>query len=495
MPGVEIHANVVDALQRNLDVHFPAPLWSWSYNILPWLLAMLGFLFLSPSRSLLLTLGLAVAVCLTSLFSLSLGQVWLAPVIPLVGLVLCYPLWSWRRLEASMRYMVSEVDALTQEAKRFPGALPTEPVQREFNLDHVEAKIAQVQRATGRMSALRLFLENALRNQSDGLLVLDANGLVMLANPNAANYLGVTNHTTLRDAYLPDLLASWTRAQDGGWMEVLQQARSQRSVQCETRSPAGRDFLLSIAVTYSAQSHALGWVLNLTDITSLKESDQQRQELLNFLSHDMRAPQASILALLAQQPATVVQAEIATSIRGYAERTLHLASQFMQLAKAENLHAQQFSSVDMVALMHDAIDEIWPLAEQAGVRIERKIAMPEAWLNGDANLLCRALINLLSNAIKHSPRGGTVKCILARCDHGVCCAIHDQGAGIAAQDLPRLFQRFSRLDNAQDKAGAGLGLALVKMVAQKHGGQVEVSSSAELGSCFSILLPLIGDNL
>lgn len=489
MAGVEISANVVDALQRNIDIHFPDADLIALYNTLPWLLAMVAFLFWTPRHSLQLTLGLSIGLGLMSLLGLRFGQVWLAPSVPLMGLLLCYPLWSWRRLEASMRYMAEEVATLTQEAARFPGALPAQDALPRITVDKVEARIAEVQRATKRMAALRLFVEDALRNQSDGLVVVDAQGTVLLANPNAADYLGVASPALMRNKSLLDSLAHWPCNDEQGWLHWLQQARAGRSVQCETQSADGRDFLISTVVTHTENAHELGWVLNITNITQLKEADRQRQELLNFLSHDMRAPQASILALLSQRPGD----ELLDKIAGYAERTLHLASQFMQLARAESLHGQHKQQVDIVAVMHDAIDEMWPLAEARHIRIERKILTAEALLLGDPSLLCRALVNLLSNAIKHSPVGGVVECSVVQQGSMVCCAIRDQGVGIAREDLPRLFRRFSRLENAQDGVGAGLGLALVKMVAEKHGGSASVNSVLGQGSCFNVFLPVLSE--
>lgn len=492
MSGVEIHANIIDALLNGIDIRVSSTGQQLLYNTLPWLLAMLSFLFLSPRYTLIVTGSLAAGVLLLSAFSLRVGQIWLPPSAALLGLSLCYPLWSWRRLEASMNFMRGEVAALNREALRLPGVLPDVSSAETMLLDPVAAQIIEVRDATERMENWRHFVEDVLRNQSDGLLMVDEQGRILLANPNAAGFLGYAATAALRSKNLEETLARFPCTQEGGWGKLIRQAKGESVVQAETHTGAGQDLLVSIIATRSELNRPVGWVINFTDITGLKEAERQRQQMLDFLSHDMRAPQASILALLqseSERP-TAEHAALHEKVAAHARRTLHLANQFMQLSRAENLRSDQFEELDLATLMHDAVDEIWPQAEAARIRIQRDFLLDEASVSGEPRLLFRALVNLLSNAVKHSPAESTVRCVLRRQGDEYRCEVVDQGDGIAAEDLSRIFQRFIRLENAKRRDGAGLGLALVDMVARKHRGRIEVASRLGKGSRFSLCLPI-----
>jgi PAS domain S-box-containing protein len=493
MAGVEIHANIIDALLNHIDVRLSASGMQLAYAVLPWFLAMISFLYFGPRQALTMTAGLGLGVILMSVLSLRFGQIWLPPSAALMGLALCYPLWSWRRLEASMGFMRGEVFALNREASRLPGVLPEVSAESNMTMvDPVAAQIIEVHEATERMESWRHFVEDVLRNQSDGLLMVDGQGRILLANPNAAAFLGYGATAALRSKPLDETLARFPCAQAGGWASMIQQAQGDYVVQAETHTKQGQDLLVSIIATRSELNRPVGWVINLTDISRLKDSERQRQQMLDFLSHDMRAPQASILALLQSENERPSESHGALheKIAANAQRTLHLANQFMQLSRAENLRAEQLEELDLVTLMHDAIDEVWPQAEAARIKIQRDFLLSDATVSGEPRLLFRALVNLLSNAIKHSPAESTIRCVLRRQGEDFRCEIIDHGEGIRAEDLPRIFQRFIRLENAKHHDGAGLGLALVDMVVRKHRGRIEVASKLGKGSRFSLCLPM-----
>jgi signal transduction histidine kinase len=214
-------------------------------------------------------------------------------------------------------------------------------------------------------------------------------------------------------------------------------------------------------------------------------------ELLRFLSHDMRSPQASILALLemsGSQRDGLDDAERLARIGTYARRTLALADDFVNIARAETLGLAALGDVNLADIAHEASDEAWALATSRRIDLVRSIA-DEAWVRGDIALLRRALYNLLDNAIKYSPAGATIEITLVRVGDDWLCSVHDQGIGIAPEMLPRLFQRFERAHAGAGPAGVGLGLVLAKTVAQRLGGDLTVASSHGLGSTFTLRIP------
>ena len=217
---------------------------------------------------------------------------------------------------------------------------------------------------------------------------------------------------------------------------------------------------------------------------------------MHFLSHDLRAPLASILTLIdGYRDDPALQAEQIPRIGRYARSALDLADGLFRLVRAEGSDPKDFVELDLAGLVDSAADEVWPQANARGIRIEvdtRDAEQEEAIVRGDFSLLRRAVINLLTNAIKYGNAGSRVAVSLKAQGTDWIIRVSDQGAGIPAEALPRLFRRFSRIvEEGRDKpSGVGLGLVIVKTVAERHGGSVSVESQAGEGSTFELRLPL-----
>lgn len=262
----------------------------------------------------------------------------------------------------------------------------------------------------------------------------------------------------------------------------------------EVRDHAGRDLILKCAPIHTAEGNFAGTVATLTDISGIRQAERQREETLRFISHDMRAPQSSILALveMKQDGGTPDGGdETLTRIAALANRTLHLVDDFVHLTRAESM-AINAVELDLGSLLQDGVDEFWAAAHKRGIRLEVAAPLPAAYARGDQTLLMRALCNLIDNAIKYSPAGTRIECAIDQAAGFWRIHVRDQGQGIAAHDLARLFEPFSRVGVASrgDVGGAGLGLAFVRTVAQRHGGEVEVTSEAGKGSVFTLRLPV-----
>ena len=205
----------------------------------------------------------------------------------------------------------------------------------------------------------------------------------------------------------------------------------------------------------------------------------------------MRSPQASILALLERPEGEPGTRE---KIAAYARRTLELADNFVQLARAETGRITE-EVIDVQALLTEAIDDQWVLAAQKRIAIRGQGDDEEYLVVGDSSLLRRAMVNLLGNAIKYSEPETTITCRVTSTQEGgapwVRCCIADEGRGIDPQETRRLFERFHRLrtEGRKDSGGAGLGLAFVQTVIGRMGGRVECESVLDQGSAFTILLP------
>jgi signal transduction histidine kinase len=265
----------------------------------------------------------------------------------------------------------------------------------------------------------------------------------------------------------------------------------------ELSAPDDRSLLARCARLNAGDGRAAGWIVAFADITPLREAERAREEVLAFLSHDMRSPQSSILALLELHeldPDDNPKEEVFKRIEHYARRTLSLSEQFLQLARAES-KAHETSVEDLGALAEEAVDDVWTAAEQKSIKFTMQWDGEPVPVAADKPLLLRAITNLLTNAVKYSPENTTVTVkVAAREVEGQLrhvCEVADQGYGISVEDQAKLFERYRRFSApGQPKAqGAGLGMAFVKTVIEKHGGHIGVASTLGQGSTFTLVLP------
>jgi len=216
----------------------------------------------------------------------------------------------------------------------------------------------------------------------------------------------------------------------------------------------------------------------------LRHLQDEQRETLAFISHDIRAPLASAMMQLDSLPAPV-QARLS----GPLSRGLTLAEEFLRTARAEMLDATRFAELDFAALVHQAIDDAYESARTKSVKLVRDLPDDPVWVQGEFGLLHRAVLNLVLNAVHYAPAQSSVEIRLAMQAGFAEASVIDHGPGIAAQALPRLFQRFSR-GAAGQTTGTGLGLYFVRTVAEKHGGTVAVKSEPKVMTRFTLRLPM-----
>ncbi|MCF6281163.1 MAG: CHASE2 domain-containing protein [Candidatus Polarisedimenticolaceae bacterium] len=363
--------------------------------------------------------------------------------------------------------------------------------------DILQKRIQQIQLATTRLQELRRFVDDSLANMADGVLVTDALGQVLLSNARAESYLGQERKCSLKGESLHRLLEELKPQGPLEWPSLLHKAvLQQEQIQCEARYENGRDLLVQItSLSEQHSTHATGLIVTFSDISQLKACERKRNELLNFLSHDLRSPLVSLLALLELARGKEASGQVHALLgrmQGYTEETLRFAEQFLQLARAESAEELPFQELDFTSVALNALEQVWGQAQAKEMRLSQQLELDEVWIRGEGSLLERALVNLLGNAIKYSEPGREVQLHLYAHAGELYCCVKDQGFGIAAEDIPRLFDRFQRLRSKDGgKArGIGLGLAFVKATALRHGGRIEVDSKEGEGSQFSLILPL-----
>ncbi|MFZ6815833.1 CHASE2 domain-containing protein [Undibacterium sp. Rencai35W] len=503
--GIEIHANILASLLDGRSVQMASNLEASLYCLCPVLLAMLAYLFLSPRLALLTTFFLFIGVLAASYLAMRSG-LWLPPAAALVSLMIAYPLWSWRRLEAAIRYLGEEFILLDNEPHLLPELKATDEEEKRPVQDRLEQRIDAMQVAARRVRDLRQFVSDSLSSLPDATLVTTTDGNVLLSNQIAKTYFASIGVPQVNDALVPYLFAKMNPPQlqeqlpgDAfSWWNLLDLQKTTIMVSgIEVVDPRGRDLLIKSAPCYSGKKELVGWIVSLINITAIRAAERSRDETLHFISHDMRAPQASILALLElqQDPATALpQDEFLKRIEKASRITLGLADNFVQLARAEsqNYHLEDMDFQDVLL---DASEEMWTLAKSKHIKIVTQIPEGDYPVRVDRALMTRALTNLLSNGIKYSPSDTTITCSLeyeaGLVEASVICTIKDQGYGIARVDQPKLFQRFQRFKHGEQPKndGVGLGMVFVKAVIDHHHGQISFVSAPNEGTTFHIKLP------
>lgn len=487
MPGVEVVAHVLDARLSGEQIVPASRALNALFNLVPVAAALLALLLIGPLAALLTSAGLALATLLLSVCLPWWAGLQFAPAAALAGLVLAYPLWSWRRLSAAADFLRLEMENLQQQGlsmrlRKRPGD----------SADFLERRINAVERASRQLRDLHHFVSESLQQLPSPSLVCDPEGQILLANRAAREHLGGDAQAPLQGQSVVDLLADLVH---GGSRQPLitQDHLRGRSLPEHSEGTDARGRSLLVQCKPFTDLANAGWLLTLVDLTDMRRALQQRDQAMNFISHDIRAPNASILTLLEMQrayPDRMAGDELLRRIERYAHASLGMAESFVQLASAQ---AQEYhmAPLDLVALLAETTDDLWALARDRQVDL-RIAAAPEAAPGvGDRALLRRALANVINNAIKFSPEGSVVQCAIAEQGPHWVVSVRDHGPGIAPELQDKLFTPYQRLHGRSHPTvhGVGLGLALVFTVVQRHGGSLEVDSDTGRGAEFRLVLP------
>jgi signal transduction histidine kinase len=367
--------------------------------------------------------------------------------------------------------------------------------QSSYVEDVLQSKISQVQALGSEYEELRRIIDDSLSGMADGLLICSSRGQVMLSNHRAGWYLFDNDDASINGQSLIHVVEHIRLKEGASWTSLLQQVmfRHER-VLAHARHETGRELMIEISPLKIIGDVFDGFVVNFSDISLLKASEEKRNEVLNFLSHDLRAPLSSMIALieLAKNKTSVDEMHsMLESMDTTTHKTLHLAEQFLQLSRANTSEHINFYDIDFNSVVLNAIDQIWALSNKAKVTIVHEFEHDELWAHAEPDLLERAVLNLLSNAIKHSAVGNSVRVTVKLEENKICCCVIDQGSGIPSEELPHLFEMFRRTrgSGVERKYGIGLGLAFVDAVARRHSGYVEVESKLGQGSSFCLKIP------
>jgi two-component system, OmpR family, phosphate regulon sensor histidine kinase PhoR len=347
-------------------------------------------------------------------------------------------------------------------------------------------------------------IRTIMESMAEGLLVIDARGRISLVNPVAEALLGIQKAAALgqtpleavRSHELDDLLKAAGQHGDA------------RSAEITLTRPRRRILAGTAAIIRGADGAIQGTVLALRDITQLKRLEEMRMEFVLNVSHELRTPLTAIRGYaetlldgdLKKREETRKFLEV---IHRHSERLGRLLDDLLDLSNIELERAPlQIRSVTVADIVRQAAAMLTPQANQKSIQIVTTVPADLPPVLADRDRLVQILVNLLDNAVKYTPVGGSVTLratvLPAQGDQEspaqsrMEIVVEDTGIGIPQKDLPRITERFYRVDKARSRemGGTGLGLAIVKHLVEAHAGRLVIESEPGRGTRVRVILPM-----
>ncbi len=323
---------------------------------------------------------------------------------------------------------------------------------------------------------------------SDGVLVTDANGIIVLANRSQQERLGLPEHRVLGRSLIEVM-------HDHEVHELVQRClASDMEQKALVETEPGRRF---VNVSATPLGRREGCAVVFQDKTELRRLEKVRRDFVANISHELRTP-LTTLKLLSEtlgpgrgDDVTVVS-DYVSRIGIEVDRLSQLVDELGELSLIESGQvALERIPVSVGAVIARAFERLEAQASRAGLELEVSVADNLPAPRGDERRLEQVLVNLLHNAIKFTPEGGSIRVAAEEADGEVRVMVEDTGIGIPQEDLDRVFERFYKTDKSRASSGTGLGLAIARHIIGGHGGRIWVESVEGRGSKFSFTLPVV----
>jgi len=325
----------------------------------------------------------------------------------------------------------------------------------------------------------------------DALLLVDSNRSVILANETFLKLFALSEISE------PTPLREFVR--NATLDRVIDEAFHRGSPVCSELALDGSQFELDAVATRNNAGEITGALVLFHDITELTKMDQVRRDFVANVSHELRTPLSILrgyIETLLDSPETSRQelSRILRVMERHSKRLDSLAEDLLTLAQLESANPNlQLGNIEVSSFFREVIRD-WEkklVNKHLNVIIDIPPDLPR--IHADRVRLQEALYNMIDNAVKYSRAHGEITLMAQRRDEQIVLSVSDDGVGISKEDLPRIFERFYRVDKARTAdniRGTGLGLAIVKHIAQLHGGHVEAQSEIGKGTTIRVVLPI-----
>ena len=326
-------------------------------------------------------------------------------------------------------------------------------------------------------------LATALDNINEGIAVCDDKGIIVFRNASAKTFATSRHSEVLVEAALEELLA-----------EAVRGKTAQREIQLY--GPPDQTLLLQTfpLISNSEPAEASFAVAVIDDISHQQRLDIIRRDLVTNIGHELRTPVGALSVLadaMQDEDDPEVLISLSQSIGKESIRLTQIVEDLLELSRLEQRQESNLAPVILQDVVQRAVNRISGVAQQHDTQIEMDMAEEPVCVWGDSFQLTSATFNLLDNALKYSPPSSRLSVDLLDKGSWAEIVVADEGVGIPRRDHDRVFERFYRVDRSRSSAmGSGLGLAVVRHVAQQHEGEVTLRSEEGVGSTFSIRLPI-----
>lgn len=348
---------------------------------------------------------------------------------------------------------------------------------------------SQLGTTIGELRQAQKNMESILTGMSDGVVAVDVEGRIMVANPAAATLLGHEAPAGGQPmAEVESFQALWPQ---------YEQALAGENASAEI---AVRDKVLLLNVTPLTDDEGgiTGAVGILHDISERHRLDRMRRDFLANVSHELRTPLTSIRGFAQAILEGMVTDQ--RQVRRYLQvimdeglRLIRLVNTILDLSRIEaKAVSLQLEELPLAEVVEDVVESMEPVCRDREVGVELDLD-PEAVVQGDRDRMAQIFLNLIDNSIRHSPHGATIRVRLERSAGEVVVTVADEGPGIPEEELPYIWERFHKVDKSrrfERGAGTGLGLVIVKELVEMHGGTVAAANGERGGAVFTVRFPM-----
>jgi len=399
---------------------------------------------------------------------------------PFVFIIIALTIAAW----FAWRYykLRREVDAFASRARNQDTGTNIKELDNLSSATTSLVSTFNVQRST--LDTERARLATVLDQITDGVLIADSLGIIQFANPAAGILFQTTepiNRSVAEVVRNHQLVEAWRRCQ---------QTRQMQSESVEL--PTRHQYLQLVVIP---DQHSSGSLLLVQDLTRLRRLETVRRDFISNLSHELRTPLASLKALtetlqdgaLDDPPAArrfIDQIQVET------DALTQMVTELLELSRIESGRLSlDLKPVAPYELLDSASMRMKLQAERAGLSLRMDCAEDLPKVKIDSQRLEQVLVNLIHNAVKFTRSGGEVVLLAEAIEGFVRFAVRDSGIGIPLEDVPRIFERFYRVDKSRAGSGTGLGLSIAKHIVEAHGGRIWAESIEGQGSTFYFTIP------
>ncbi len=378
--------------------------------------------------------------------------------------------------------------------KRFAANFGEEDMTLLKSLSRNAAAVISTARAYIAVADEKRELEHTLQSMLSGVLVVGKEGRVRLMNYAARQIFGVTGSDGAGQRLQEVVFNSDVEAMVGQSLNAGEENLQELSI----FTPQERVFQVGTALLRDDEQQVAGVVATFNDITELRNVERMKTEFVSSVSHELRTPLTSIKGFVRTLLDDTdgyydrdMQREFYQIIDSECDRLVRLISDLLNVSRIESGKTLELllKPIDLPGLIERRVSSQRSYTSKHRFVMECDPQFPE--IIADEDKVDQILTNLLSNAVKYSPEGGVIKTEARDCGDHISISISDEGIGIPADHLEKIFTRFHRVDNRDTRqaGGTGIGLYLVKHLVEAHHGHIGVTSEAGKGSTFTFTLP------